>query len=264
MSVPFQKLDRQRRMLSWLGGVLVCALCATLVLLTGSSEGIGFNLEQRWPTLLGLSGMVLVFVFYVQHKHRQLASLEQRLREYAVREATMQARFSELSFLFDITTQLQLRLDLQGMLDLAVQRLMPCLEAHQCSIMLHDPETGLLEVKATAGLDAGMVLGSKLKPGEGVAGHVFATSEVMTITPELIRKRFPEQTKPGRHLVAGLCVPMRFRGTPIGVMSVTRTSGEPFGETHARMLESFADHCAATVVKTHHHHDLLSQMTRAA
>ena len=200
----------------------------------------------------------------MQHKHNQLAALETSLRDMAVREATAQARFTELSFLFDISTQLQLRLDLPSMLDLAVQRLLPCLDAHQASIMLHDEESGLLQVRATAGGDSSLVRSGSLKPGEGIAGHVFSTGETLVLTPEMIAKRFPNEVKPGHTILGGLCVPMRFRGVSMGVVSVSRTLGEPFGEMHARMLEAFAEHCAATVLKTHHHHELLKHMKPAA
>jgi hypothetical protein len=47
-------------------------------------------------------------------------------------------------------------------------------------------------------------------------------------------------------------------------MNVTRTSGDPFDATHVKMLETFADHCAATVVKTHHHHEMLQHVKQAA
>jgi transcriptional regulator with GAF, ATPase, and Fis domain len=266
MSQPFDRIDRQRSWLTWCAGILMAALCAATVVMSWSSSGVevDFSLDRRWPTLIGLSGMVMLFVLYVQHKHKQLADIEAKLRLYAVREATLQARFSELSFLFDISTQLQLRLDLPSMLDLATQRLMPCLDAHQASIMLHNPETGMLEVKAAAGTDAGMILGSRQKPGEGISGTVFQTGTTQILTPEVMEKQFPDQVKRGRSITAGLCVPMRFRGEPIGVVSVARTSGEAFGTLHAKMLETFADHCAATVVKTHHHHELLRQVTKAA
>lgn len=266
MSQPFDRIDRQRSWLTWCGGILMAALCATLVVLSWSSSGVevDFSFDRRWPTLVGLSGMVALFVLYVQHKHKQLAAIEAKLREYAVREATLQARFSELSFLFDISTQLQLRLDLPSMLDLAAQRLMPCLDAHQASIMLHNPDTGMLEVQAAAGADTGMILGSREKPGEGIAGTVFQSGKTLVLTPEVMQKQFPDQIKLGRNIAAGLCVPMRFRGEPIGVVSVTRTNGEGFGQIHAKMLETFADHCAATVVKTHHHHEILKQVRKAA
>ena len=264
MSQNYNQLEGQRSRLLWLAGILMAALCATLVLLSSNGSAGGFSVERQLPQLAGLSGLVLIFVFYAQHKHRQFAAMEAKLRELAVREATLQARFSELSFLFDTSTQLQLRLDLQGMLDLAVQRLVPCLDAHQCSIMLQNAETGMLEVKAVTGVDAGLVIGNQVAPGDGVAGHVFQSGVALNLSQEAMRAQFPEFMKHGRTIVSGLCVPLRFRGKAIGVVNVTRTSGEPFAETHQKMLEAFADHCAATVVKTHHHHELLKQVRRVA
>ena len=64
--------------------------------------------------------------------------------------------------------------------------------------------------------------------------------------------------------VGRLYAQVKLRGSPIGVVSVSRTTGDGFAETHARMLETFANHCAATVVKTHHHRELLNQVKKAA
>ena len=264
MSKLFHNLERQRGRLISLGGLLLTAMCATLILLSWSGDREGFRLAVRWPTLVGLLGMVLLFVLYAQNKHRQLAAAEERLRDLAIREASLKARFGELSFLFDISTQLQLRLDLEGMLDLAVQRLIPCLDAHQASIMLHNEASGMLEVKATAGIDAALVKSGRVHPGEGIAGHVFATGERLTLSDQVMRERFAREVKHSHKIVSGLCVPMRFQGAPIGVVSVSRTSGEPFSQLHAAMLETFAEHCAATVVKTHHHHQMLQHVSRTA
>ena len=264
MPQDLEQVQKQRGRLLWLFGTLIAAMCAALVFTSWSGDQPSLQFEQRWPALTGLCGLVALFVLYVQNHHRKLSELESRLRDIAVREASLQAHFSELSFLFDISTQLQLRLDLNSMLELAAQRLLPCLDAHQSSIMMLNEETGLLEVRAASGVDAERVACAKVKPGEGVAGQVFASGELLNLTAESARQRFADQPDYGRQIAAGLCVPMRFRGTPIGVVCVTRTSGEPFSELHARMLASFAEHCAATVVKTNHHHDLLQSVRKAA
>ena len=264
MTKPFEALQRQRGRLLWAAGFLLLLMCGTLVLIIGLEDGGRFDLAKRWPTLSSLVGLVTIFVLYAQHKHQELAALETELRQLAVREATAQTRFTELSFLFDISTQLQLRLDLPSMLELAVQRLLPCLDGHQASIMLHDTESGMLEVKATAGGDSALVSGVKIPAGEGIAGHVFLTGETLILTPEIISRRFPEMVKPIRSIASGLCVPMRFRASSIGVIAVTRNEGEPFGPMHAKMLEAFAEHCAATIVKTHHHHEMLQHVRRAS
>ncbi len=266
MTQHFENVERQRGRLLALAGLLLTLTCATLLLVSWSDHGATLDLDfaQRWPTLVGLAGLVLVFVLYVQAKHRELAALERRLRDLAVSEAAMQARFSELAFLFDTSTQLQLRLDLTGMLELAAQRLVPCLDAQQASIMLYEEGTGALETRAAAGVDAERVAGARVRPDEGIAGHVFTTGETLLLTPEVMRERFPDHVKPGRTIGSAVCAPLRFRGAIIGVMSVARGGGDPFTQGHADMLTAFAEHCAATVVKTHHHQQVLEQVRRVA
>jgi transcriptional regulator with GAF, ATPase, and Fis domain len=262
----FTSVERQRNVLLWLVGIILTATCGVLVLVSATNSGPWFELDfsRRWPRLVGLFGLVLIFVLYIQQKQQQLAVMEAKLRDLAVRGAALQARFGELSFLFDVSTQLQLRLDLPSMLDLAAQRLLSCLDATQSSIMLFDEAEQLLEVKAAAGVDMPLVKAGRVAPGEGIAGHVYAKGESLLLTPTMMRERFAKYEKPGRSIVSGLSVPMRFRGEPIGVMNVTRTSGDSFDETHVKMLETFADHCAATVVKTHHHHEMLRHVKQAA
>jgi transcriptional regulator with GAF, ATPase, and Fis domain len=259
----FHALDRRRRWFGQLAGILLAAMCLTLVLVSGR-PGTGLSLAARWPTIVGLVGLVAIFLLYMQLKQRELMDLERRLRDAAVREAALQARFAELSLLFDAGTQLQLRLDLTSMLDLAVQRLNSSLDATRSSIILRDETTGELRVRAAAGTDAAERMGVPIRSGEGIAGQVFASGETLILTPDVMAQRFPDEAGPDRASASAVCVPMRFRGTAIGVVSVIRVSGEPFERIHARMLETFAEHCAATVVKTEHHHDVLNQMRKTA
>src|SRR5436190_1619900 len=117
---------------------------------------------------------------------QRVPGMEAKMRDLAVRGARRQARFGELSFLFDVSTQLQLRLDLPSMLDLAVQRLMSCIDATPSSIMLFDESQGVLEVKAAAGVDQQLVKAGRVAPGEGVAGHAYAKGESLVLTPKLM------------------------------------------------------------------------------
>jgi len=248
--------------------VLVAALCAALVLVSWSNSAVGIEvgaIQERWPSLVGLAGLVLLFGLYATRKQRELSRMQEHVQRMAVSEASLRARLGELALLFDTGTQLQLRLDMQSMLELAAQRLVSCFEAHQASVMMFDPDSGLLEVRAVSGVDANLVAGSKAKPGTGIAGTAFATGESMLLNDAEMRARFPNEIKPGRNIVSSLVVPMRFRGEPVGVLSVSRTHpSETFSDVHRQMLESFAEHCAATFVKTHHHQTLLEGVRRSA
>lgn len=266
-ATPHHSIERQRGALWTLGLVLVGALCAALVVVGGTTEdGLqAAPLGPRWQALAGLTGLVLLFGLYATKKHRELARMQERFQQMAVREASVRARLGELAFLFDTSTQLQLRLDMQSMLDLATQRLLACFEAHQSSIMLPNPESGLLEVRAVSGVDANLVAGSVSKPGQGIAGTAFANGESLLLNDASMAARFPNDVKPGRNITSSLVVPLRFRGDVVGVVSVCRTDQtEEFTEAHLRMLESFAEHCAATFVKTSHHQAVLEGVRRAA
>jgi GAF domain-containing protein len=259
-------IDRLRELLPRFGAAAFILVCAALALTSWSDLGVRLDTDpaHRWPALVGLGGLIAGLALHAWHTRRQLLGLEEKLRDSIAREAGSQARFAELSFLFDVSTQLQLRLDLPTMLDLAAQRLLACLDATQSSIMLYDDQQGVLEVKAAAGVDLPLVRGARVAPGEGIAGLVYISGESLLLTPRVIQERFAEHVKRARNIGSGLCVPMRFRDQPIGVIGVTRKSGSWFDASHVKMLESFADHCAATVVKTHHHHEMLRHVQLAA
>lgn len=260
-------IERQRGALWVLGLVVMAALCAGLVIVSwsGGPDGLQIDMQQKWPSLTGLAGLVLLFVLYATKKQRELAAMQERFQSIAVREASLRARLGELSLLFDTSTQIQLRLDMQSMLELATQRLLSCFEAHQSSIMMHNPDSGLLEVRAASGVDANLVAGSTAKPGEGIAGTVFMKGEALLLDDDAMKARFPNDIKPGRNICSSLIVPMMFRGTCVGVVSVSRThQSEPFEEMHRLMLQTFAEHCATTFVKAHHHQTLLEGVRRAA
>jgi len=250
----------------WPTAAALLGASTALAFASWTPGGLAFepDFARRWPTFIGPAALAAAFVLHTLRQRRELESLQGRMHDLAAREAGFQARFGELSFLFDISTQLQLRLDLPSMLDLAAQRLLSCLDATQSSVMLFDESHGMLEVKAAAGVDLPLVRGARVAPGEGIAGHVYTTGESLLITPEVIRERFAQHQKRARSIGTALCVPMRFQDGPIGVISVTRTHGESFEPSHVKMLEAFAEHCAATVVKTHHHHQMLRHVRVAA
>jgi transcriptional regulator with GAF, ATPase, and Fis domain len=263
-----EHIEKQRTSLWSLGLVLVGALCAALVVLSWTTldqEAQRLFMQDRWESLVGLSGLVILFGLYATKKHQDLSKLQRSMQHFAVREAALRARLGELSFLFDTSTQLQLRLDMGSMMDLATERLLSCFEAHQSSIMLFNPDSGLLEVKAVSGKDASLVAGSTAKPGEGIAGNVYLSGEAQLLNSDVMESRFPNEVKPGRNITSSLSVPMRFRGTTIGVVNVCRTDSEDdFTTMHVNMLQSFAEHCAANVTKTRHHQELLSDVRKAA
>lgn len=259
---------RSRRHLWIAGAVLLGALTVTVVSLSAALDDRGPfppALANPATVMVGLCALVLVFVLYVFHRERELRSLEVRLQETLVREAALRERVAELSALFDAATQLAVKLDLRAMLGLAARRILACLDADQSSIMLYNPQRKTLEVRVTAGVDASLVEGAALETGQGIAGYVFSSGEPLVLNPQEMRARFAQEVKLGRHIASALSVPMRFQGTTLGVFNVCRVGdAEEFSPFHARLLMSFAEHCAAAIVKQQHYRRVFGTGRKAA
>ena len=195
MEQHLNRVARYRRHLWTAGAVLLGALTVTVVLLSSTPSGessLSTSPSSQGTALVGLCTLVLVFVLYVFYRERELHTVEVQLQGVLVREAALRERIAELSALFDVTTQLAMKFDLHAMLGLAARRVLACLDADQSSIMLYNPNRKTLEVRVTAGVDASLVEGATLKPGEGIAGFVFSSGEALVINPPEMRARFAQ------------------------------------------------------------------------
>jgi transcriptional regulator with GAF, ATPase, and Fis domain len=246
---------RQRQYGLWLlGAAVLLVLTAAFVFLTWSGWSEGGHVlvpESRLAALVGLAGMVVVFVLYGFAQQSRLQALEGELRRAELREGTLRAHFDELEALFDTSTELATHLDFRSMLDLAARRLARCLEADVCTVMLFHRGRGRLLACAVSGGDAGAEGAASARPGEGVTGLVYSTGETMVLDAEALLGQLAVEMNLKRTPSAGLSVPVRSHGATIGVINVARFDpDQPYLQVHARMLESFADSCAAALART--------------
>ncbi|MEK7330114.1 MAG: ATP-binding protein [Candidatus Eisenbacteria bacterium] len=201
---------------------------------------------------------MIIFVLYASAKHRALNERESQLRLSAAREDALRERLAELSALLETTTEMAQSLDLSTMLELAARRIRACLEADHVSLMLLNPSSGLLEVKAASGLDAELAQLASVKPGEGIVGSVYVAAEPQVFGQEPVCARLSAELRLTRRACAAVCVPLRVKGSPIGLLNVVRTEeGESFAPSHLRTLQAFAEHLAAAFVKTFQYQRLL-------
>jgi len=85
------------------------------------------------------------------------------------------------------------------------------------------------------------------------------------LNPQEMRAKFAQEVKLGRQIISALSVPLRFQGTTLGVFNVCRVGeGEEFTTFHARLLQSFAEHCAAAIVKHQHYRRVFGSDRKAA
>jgi PAS domain S-box-containing protein len=89
-----------------------------------------------------------------------------------------------------------------------------------------------------------------LPPGEGLVGQIFARGEPMIVNERLTWRGGVESRRVGG-LLAGIGVPLRHAGQPIGVLLVRSYHAEtpPFTPEDAHLVALFADQAAAAVAR---------------
>lgn len=231
--------------------LVVLALTAAIALIylpTLQAEGVlAEDLQASYTTLISLTGLVVVFCLYSALKQRELAQMRRALDAKEQEKEAVRSRLSELSALFQVTTALNLQLRLDVVLEIIVRRVVSALKAQQASVMLYDPETGVLETRASYGLESEFARHAKKKLGEGIAGWVAQQNQ-----PLLLAERPPgdlgQHYKRERNITSALSLPLRVGMRCIGVLNVNRINFPvSFEDHHRELLMMFAEHVGAAV-----------------
>jgi len=118
------------------------------------------------------------------------------------------------------------------------------LGAETASLMILDAKRNMLQIKASKGLDTGLVERVRVPLGEGISGSIAArgrpmlVSNIDTLGPSLsARDRY--KTK------SFVAIPIKIGSRVIGVLNVTdKTSGASFSDTDLRLLLSVASYAS--------------------
>ena len=204
------------------------------------------NSTEGYYAIVGLAGLVLIFCLYVVLKQHELMKTRDalELNERGRQEASV--RLSELSALFQVSTTLNLQLQLNVILEIIVRRVVSTLRAQHASIMIYNAEEGVLETRASYGLESEFARHARARMGEGIAGWVAQRKEAVLLNdshPQLGR-----HFKSDRNITSSLSLPLRLGDRVVGVLNVNRiNNSERFTEHHREMLRMFAEHVGAVI-----------------
>jgi len=147
--------------------------------------------------------------------------------------------------------------DSQEVIDLLVEVVTETMNVDRCSIMLIDPHSRALAIRASRGLDAGVVHDCRIKVGEGIAGWVAAHGE-----PLLIKDVDKDPMFNSRRSASAsnyvtkslLSVPLISREQTAGVINVNnKRDGKNFNETDKAALIVVAGFVAIALDKAKMH-----------
>ncbi|HET9326288.1 MAG TPA: GAF domain-containing sensor histidine kinase [Candidatus Eisenbacteria bacterium] len=194
-----------------------------------------------------LAGLVGAFCLLIGVKQYQLNRLRSNMGREQSDLKDMGTRLSEISEMFRVSTSLNLQLPLDVILEIIVRRVVSTLGAQQASVMVYDADSGILETRASYGLESEYARHGKRKIGEGIAGWVAEHQQ-----PLLLGAEDPgpmgQHYKPNRNITSALSLPIRVADRLIGVLNVNRINHpQPFREHHRDVLRMFAEHVGSVV-----------------
>ncbi len=164
-------------------------------------------------------------------------------------------RILELGALNKIALSLSAKLDVNPILNQAIDQALLVTKADSGSIMLLDEETQTLTIEAARGIEPEFQRKTRLKVGQGIAGWVAKVSKPLIIA-DTESGRFKELLRRGE-IVSALSVPLKTKEKVIGVLSVNRkTSKEPFTKENLNLISSFAAQVAIAIENARLYKDL--------
>jgi PAS domain S-box-containing protein len=145
-----------------------------------------------------------------------------------------------LAALHEVTLGLITRLDRRGLLDAIITRAAQLLHAPHGFVYLREPGASEMECEVGIGAAARLV-GSRRKPGEGLAGNSWQMGEPLVVNGYTQWAGGIEEFRPGV-LGAIVCVPIESTGEIVGIIGLARdpAKGQAFGTEEVALLTRFA------------------------
>jgi signal transduction histidine kinase/NADH:ubiquinone oxidoreductase subunit 6 (subunit J) len=249
------RLERRNWNLWLLTFVLILALALTVYVLyvrmtldVRDSETDSSWIQSGYLTGIGLVGLVCIFVLYTVVQQLELKRLRQRLSGEERDLEQMQNRLGEITHLFEIATELNLRFPVDTILMIMVRRVVSALRAQQASVMLFSPESGVLETRAYYGVEGEFTASGRVRIGEGIAGRVAEKKQAMRLDGDTRNPEFTQYYRPHRQITSALSVPIVVEDQCLGVLNVNRISHPNlFNDRQKDILRLFAENIGAVI-----------------
>jgi two-component system, OmpR family, phosphate regulon sensor histidine kinase PhoR len=203
-------------------------------------------LEDVQAELLAGARDVLVRPLEADRLAKAIERIHQQLRVTQERDtllAEAKDRSEEFMALHAVGKKTAALLDLEEILTTVVSAAVTLTRAEQGSLMLLDPETGELYLRASQNLAEPGAQRLRIKVNDSLMGQVIQTGQPVVLSSnDLIKIRTSFLVK------ALLCVPLAVGGKTIGVLSVdNKVSSRTFSDHEVNLLSTFADYAAIAI-----------------
>lgn len=181
-------------------------------------------------------------------KRRADLSRRALLAELQAKNELLSRKFAQLDALYQAARSLAVARDLDELLVKIVTLATEVIGARVGSIMLVEPETQGLVVKAALGLEPEIVRTTRLPFGSSIAGYVAQRSEPVVVADVETDSRFARVAKAKYETKSLLCAPLVVKQEVLGVINLAdKRGGGVFGPDDLQLLVTFASQVAVAI-----------------
>jgi signal transduction histidine kinase len=174
-------------------------------------------------------------------------------------EAALRREHKKMALVQDVGRALSSSLDLDALLTVIMEKITQLMDADRSTLYLLSDDGAQLWSKVAQG---GEVVEIRLKVGEGIAGWVASSGEVVNIPDAYVDTRFQPAVdlRSGYRTRSILCVPMRdSQSAIVGVLQVLNKTGGPFTADDEDLLTALAAQAAIAIENAKLYHSLIAQ-----
>lgn len=178
-------------------------------------------------------------------------------------EEALHQRSSDLELLNSAVQSLSSTLNLDKILTTVLKEVKNLLGIAASSIWLIDPETKEVVCRHTSGPRENLILGWRLKPGEGIAGWVSTHGKSLNVPDTRVDKRHHMELdkKTGILMNSIVSAPLKVNGYIFGTLQLVDTRIGFFNDTHLKLLEPLAVSTAIAIENARLFNESLKEIT---
>jgi signal transduction protein with GAF and PtsI domain len=218
--------------------------------------------QEQGYILPALTGLCLCACLYVIGKERALKQLqtqlvddivekERQVAEEQSKSTALEQRLKELTELYRAISIVNSGTDPERTAETVLRAALELVKGNCGSIMLLDETGDNLVIAASQGLSEAVVMQTRRKIGEGIAGWVAEQCEPVFLSGKVDEgERFRDIVEREEDVHISISVPLLLRNKVMGVLNIGATPTEPreeFSSYDMRMATIFAQHATVAI-----------------
>jgi len=164
-------------------------------------------------------------------------------------------KYREINFLYNFAEKIATCLDVRDVARLVLEESHLLISSTSASVMLYNEQSGYLEVLEGTGDSAELKL--SIRPGEGIAGHIFATGKPEIVNDVSADPRYKQHSLKCYSLI---CAPLMTKDRTIGVINISNTRNQSYNSQDLKLFSALTIQAASAIENALLHENRLRQI----